>query len=58
MRQVTEIDSKWLREVAPHYYQDGENLKTTNKKVPRTLEKTSSQLKMNNCIIMLCAKFC
>lgn len=48
MRQVTEIESKWLREVAPHYYQDRELEDSTNKKLPKTLGKTSSELKTNN----------
>lgn len=48
MRQVTEIESKWLREVAPHYYQDRVLEDSTSKKLPRTLGKTSSELKMNN----------
>lgn len=47
MRQVTEIDSKWLLEVAPHYYQERELEDTLNKKLPKTLGKTSSQLKNN-----------
>lgn len=47
MRQVTEIESKWLLEVAPHYYQDRELEDSTNKKLPKTLGKTYSQLKNN-----------
>lgn len=45
MRQVTEIESKWLLEVAPHYYQDRELEDATTKKLPKTLGKTNSQLK-------------
>lgn len=35
MRQVTEIESKWLLEVAPHYYKAGEIEDSTNKKMPK-----------------------
>lgn len=35
MRQVTEIESKWLLEVAPHYYKSKELEDSTNKKMPK-----------------------
>ncbi|XP_004521425.1 putative pre-mRNA-splicing factor ATP-dependent RNA helicase DHX16 [Ceratitis capitata] len=35
MRQVVEIDSKWLLEVAPHYYKAKELEDSTNKKMPK-----------------------
>lgn len=37
MRQVIEIESKWLLEVAPHYYKSKELEDTTNKKMPKTI---------------------
>lgn len=36
MRQVIEIESKWLLEVAPHYYKDRELEDSTNKKMPKS----------------------
>lgn len=33
--QVTEIESKWLLEVAPHYYKPKELEDSTNKKMPK-----------------------
>lgn len=35
MRQITEIESKWLLEVAPHYYKPKELEDSTNKKMPK-----------------------
>ncbi|KPI93736.1 PREDICTED: putative pre-mRNA-splicing factor ATP-dependent RNA helicase DHX16 [Papilio xuthus] len=43
MRQVTEIESKWLLEVAPHYYKSNELEDSTNKKMPKTLGKSASK---------------
>jgi pre-mRNA-splicing factor ATP-dependent RNA helicase DHX16 len=37
MRQVIEIESKWLLEVAPHYYKPKELEDTTNKKMPKVV---------------------
>ncbi|XP_037958646.1 probable pre-mRNA-splicing factor ATP-dependent RNA helicase mog-4 [Teleopsis dalmanni] len=37
MRQVTEIESKWLLEVAPHYYKEREIEDSTNKKMPKVV---------------------
>ncbi|KAI4502443.1 hypothetical protein M0802_002355 [Mischocyttarus mexicanus] len=37
MRQVTEIESKWLLEVAPHYYKPKELEDSTNKKMPKVV---------------------
>lgn len=36
MRQVIDIESKWLLEVAPHYYKSKELEDTTNTKMPKT----------------------
>ncbi|XP_073986660.1 DEAH-box helicase 16 lethal (2) 37Cb [Rhodnius prolixus] len=44
MRQVTEIESKWLLEVAPHYYKQRELEDTTNTKMPKILGKTKEEL--------------
>lgn len=44
MRQVTEIESKWLLEVAPHYYKQRELEDSTNMKMPKTLGKTKEEL--------------
>uniref|UniRef100_A0A8D8X4B0 RNA helicase n=2 Tax=Cacopsylla melanoneura TaxID=428564 RepID=A0A8D8X4B0_9HEMI len=44
MRQVTEIESKWLLEVAPHYYKPREIEDSTNKKMPKTLGKSRAEL--------------
>lgn len=40
MRQVTEIESKWLLEVAPHYYKPKELEDSTNKKMPKTVGRS------------------
>lgn len=37
MRQVIEIESKWLLEVAPHYYKPKELEDSTNKKMPKVV---------------------
>ncbi|KAL1459627.1 hypothetical protein WDU94_011591 [Cyamophila willieti] len=44
MRQVTEIESKWLLEVAPHYYKPREIEDSTNKKMPKTMGKSRAEL--------------
>jgi pre-mRNA-splicing factor ATP-dependent RNA helicase DHX16 len=44
MLQVSEIESKWLLEVAPHYYQARELEDSTNKKMPKVVGKSLSQL--------------
>ncbi|XP_055684483.1 pre-mRNA-splicing factor ATP-dependent RNA helicase DHX16 [Lutzomyia longipalpis] len=41
MRQVTEIESKWLLEVAPHYYKPKELEDSTNKKMPKTIGRAT-----------------
>lgn len=41
MRQVTEIESKWLLEVAPHYYKAKELEDSSNKKMPKTVGKSA-----------------
>eukprot|EP00040_Diaphanoeca_grandis_P018270 m.96001 g.96001 ORF g.96001 m.96001 type:complete len:1070 (+) comp26859_c0_seq1:164-3373(+) len=42
MRQVIEIESKWLLEVAPHYYKAKEVEDETNRKMPKTSGKSSA----------------
>ncbi|XP_049832588.1 pre-mRNA-splicing factor ATP-dependent RNA helicase DHX16 [Schistocerca gregaria] len=44
MRQVTEIESKWLLEVAPHYYKPRELEDSTNKKMPKQIGKSRAEL--------------
>lgn len=44
MRQVTEIESKWLLEVAPHYYQPRELEDSTNKRMPKAVGKSRAEL--------------
>ncbi|CAH0555809.1 unnamed protein product [Brassicogethes aeneus] len=41
MRQVVEIESKWLLEVAPHYYKQKELEDPTNKKMPKTVGRST-----------------
>ncbi|KAI1280803.1 Pre-mRNA-splicing factor ATP-dependent RNA helicase DHX16 [Halotydeus destructor] len=45
MRQTIEIDSKWLIEVAPHYYKAQEIEDNSAKKMPKQLGKSSHDLK-------------
>ncbi|XP_078391996.1 pre-mRNA-splicing factor ATP-dependent RNA helicase DHX16 [Cetorhinus maximus] len=44
MRQVIEIDSGWLLEVAPHYYKSKELQDAANKKMPKKVGKTREEL--------------
>uniref|UniRef100_A0A8C0G6U7 RNA helicase n=1 Tax=Chelonoidis abingdonii TaxID=106734 RepID=A0A8C0G6U7_CHEAB len=44
MRQVIEIDSTWLLEVAPHYYKAKELEDASAKKLPRKVGKTREEL--------------
>ncbi|XP_069054383.1 pre-mRNA-splicing factor ATP-dependent RNA helicase DHX16 isoform X2 [Lepisosteus oculatus] len=44
MRQVVEIDSSWLLEVAPHYYKSKELEDSASKKMPRQQGKTRDEL--------------
>lgn len=44
MRQVIEIDSAWLLEVAPHYYKNKELEDSSSKKMPRKQGKTKEEL--------------
>ncbi|XP_067830119.1 pre-mRNA-splicing factor ATP-dependent RNA helicase DHX16 isoform X2 [Heptranchias perlo] len=44
MRQVIEIDSGWLLEVAPHYYKSKELQDAASKKMPKKLGKTREEL--------------
>ncbi|GAB0089419.1 pre-mRNA-splicing factor ATP-dependent RNA helicase DHX16 [Sergentomyia squamirostris] len=41
MRQVAEIESKWLLEVAPHFYKPKELEDSTNKKMPKTVGRAT-----------------
>ncbi|KAJ3654984.1 hypothetical protein Zmor_014133 [Zophobas morio] len=41
MRQVIEIESKWLLEVAPHYYKSKELEDSTNKKMPKIVGRST-----------------
>ena len=42
--QVIEIDSRWLLEVAPHYYKREELEDTRTRKMPRKQGKTKEDL--------------
>ncbi|XP_069491425.1 pre-mRNA-splicing factor ATP-dependent RNA helicase DHX16 [Ambystoma mexicanum] len=44
MRQIIEIDSSWLLEVAPHYYKSKELEDTASKKMPKKVGKTREEL--------------
>ncbi|XP_019130758.2 pre-mRNA-splicing factor ATP-dependent RNA helicase DHX16 [Larimichthys crocea] len=44
MRQVIEIESTWLLEVAPHYYKSKELEDSSSKKMPRKQGKTKEEL--------------
>uniref|UniRef100_A0AAY4EFJ2 RNA helicase n=1 Tax=Denticeps clupeoides TaxID=299321 RepID=A0AAY4EFJ2_9TELE len=44
MRQVIEIDSSWLLEVAPHYYKSKELEDSSSKKMPRKMGKAREEL--------------
>uniref|UniRef100_A0A8C5QM52 RNA helicase n=1 Tax=Leptobrachium leishanense TaxID=445787 RepID=A0A8C5QM52_9ANUR len=44
MRQIIEIDSTWLLEVAPHYYKSRELEDATSKKMPRKAGKSREEL--------------
>uniref|UniRef100_A0A1A8BMH9 Pre-mRNA-splicing factor ATP-dependent RNA helicase DHX16 n=1 Tax=Nothobranchius kadleci TaxID=1051664 RepID=A0A1A8BMH9_NOTKA len=44
MRQVIEIESGWLLEVAPHYYKSKELEDSSSKKMPRKQGKTKEEL--------------
>ncbi|KAM9723759.1 pre-mRNA-splicing factor ATP-dependent RNA helicase DHX16 [Menidia menidia] len=44
MRQVIEIDSGWLLEVAPHYYKSKELEDSSSKKMPRKQGKSREEL--------------
>jgi pre-mRNA-splicing factor ATP-dependent RNA helicase DHX16 len=41
---VTDIESKWLLEVAPHYYKPRELEDSTNKKMPKMTGKSRAEL--------------
>ncbi|KAI9504055.1 P-loop containing nucleoside triphosphate hydrolase protein [Coemansia spiralis] len=42
MRQVIEIDAKWLLEVAPHYYKMSDVMDDIKRKMPKVINKPSS----------------
>ncbi|XP_037227979.1 pre-mRNA-splicing factor ATP-dependent RNA helicase DHX16 [Falco rusticolus] len=44
MRQVIEIDSAWLLEVAPHYYQAKELEDASARKMPKKVGKSREEL--------------
>ncbi|XP_053578026.1 pre-mRNA-splicing factor ATP-dependent RNA helicase DHX16 [Bombina bombina] len=44
MRQIIEIDSTWLLEVAPHYYKSKELEDPSSKKMPKTIGKSREEL--------------
>jgi pre-mRNA-splicing factor ATP-dependent RNA helicase DHX16 len=41
MRQLIEIEGKWLLEVAPHYYKEKEIQDSTTKKMPKNMGKAA-----------------
>lgn len=43
MRQIIEIENKWLLEVAPHYYKAKELEDSSSKKMPKTAGVTREQ---------------
>ncbi|CAA9997872.1 unnamed protein product [Nesidiocoris tenuis] len=45
MRQASEIESKWLLEVAPHYYKPKELEDSTNMKFSKNIGKTREELR-------------
>ena len=47
MRNVIEIKSEWLLEVAPHYYKAKELEDSTNKKMPKSRGKAKDELAGN-----------
>ncbi|XP_030053244.1 pre-mRNA-splicing factor ATP-dependent RNA helicase DHX16 [Microcaecilia unicolor] len=44
MRQIIEIDSTWLLEVAPHYYKSKDLEDASSKKMPKKIGKTREEL--------------
>ncbi|KAE9550316.1 hypothetical protein FO519_006476 [Halicephalobus sp. NKZ332] len=44
MREVVEIDSAWMKEVAPHYYKMNELEDSSNKKMPKVQGKSKNEL--------------
>ena len=44
MREVVEIDSSWMKEVAPHYYKMNELEDSTSKKMPKVQGKSKNEL--------------
>ncbi len=48
MRNVVEIENKWLLEVAPHYYKAKELEDSTVKKIPKQMGKEKEELHFEN----------
>ncbi|KHJ81597.1 hypothetical protein OESDEN_18716, partial [Oesophagostomum dentatum] len=44
MREISQIESSWLLEVAPHYYKGRELEDSTNKKMPKQRGKSAIEL--------------
>ncbi|TMS35045.1 hypothetical protein L596_002524 [Steinernema carpocapsae] len=44
MREITEIESAWLLDAAPHYYKSKELQDSTNKKMPKQRGKSRAEL--------------
>ena len=44
MREIIEIESSWMKEVAPHYYKQNELEDSTNKKMAKKLGKSKAEL--------------
>ena len=44
MRQVIQIESSWLLEVAPHYYKSKELEDATTRKMPKNKGKSRAEL--------------
>lgn len=44
MREVIEVEGNWLKEAAPHYYKTNELEDSTNKKMPKQLGKSKTEL--------------
>ncbi|KAK6014606.1 hypothetical protein OSTOST_20008 [Ostertagia ostertagi] len=44
MREISQIESSWLLEVAPHYYKGRELEDASNKKMPKQRGKSAQEL--------------
>lgn len=45
MRQVFDIDGKWLHEVAPHFYKEQDVIDTSGNKMPKSIGKAGSKVR-------------